>query len=744
MEHMGTTEVTADLPPAPLPPQEPPADPYLSALKLFDGDRLRTLMTTLGLEARGARSTQAVEAIHDRLAQPGEAAKLIAVLGHESKLALGLFGLVETPSWPTAGLELTLGSLGIPADEALNPLLDLGLLAPRNLPPAPRELVAHPAALAAARTVLPNLPGPPAVEKVVRERESDGLEPTLRLAALWQRLEAAPLRLTMQNTLYKRDRERLEDDPALAGPIADALEPLPDMVPLWLALARSAHLIAPEPGTDRIVPAGPAAWMDVAFHFPQMLAVAWLGLRAWHEQGGMQQDGTPATLALPFLRPAALLWLATLPEGAWTALDDLAALLDHHQPGWDRPVLDPNDLVASPFASHPKGKTSRSRSESPSPQPIAEGGPLGAMLLGPAYQLGLIRAGEEPGSGRRLVQLSSLGRYVLAIGPPPPPRPPFDQFLFVQPNFEIVAYRQGLNPSVIGQLSRFLHWVRVGGALELKLTAESIYRGLEGGLTPQAILDRLARHASRPLPPGVAEAVRTWSTRRDRLAYHAAATLMEFATEQALEAALESWPPESPAPTRITDRLLLVDDEQSIPFIHFRMAGSRDYRRPLEACVEVEPGGVTLALDLSRSDLFVDAELARFAEELPRDVTTATRRRFRITPETLAKASDDGLTLPALSRWFQQRTGADVPPALRLLLHAATAGDTPLPTTRPLLLHTPNADFLDGLLQHPTTRGLLGDRLGPTTVVVPDEKQNELSQALADLGLKLDEKPRTQ
>ena len=53
-------------------------------------------------------------------------------------------------------------------------------------------------------------------------READGLEPVLRLAALWQRVDEVPLRQTQQGTLYKRDRERLEDDPVLAGPIADA------------------------------------------------------------------------------------------------------------------------------------------------------------------------------------------------------------------------------------------------------------------------------------------------------------------------------------------------------------------------------------------------------------------------------------------------------------------------------------------------------------------------------------------
>jgi hypothetical protein len=58
-------------------------------------------------------------------------------------------------------------------------------------------------------------------------------------------------------------------------------------------------------------------------------------------------------------------------------------------------------------------------------------------------------------------------------------------------------------------------------------------------------------------------------------------------------------------------------------------------------------------------------------------------------------------------------------------------------TSRPLLLHTPSADLLDGLLQHPATGFYLGDRLGPTTVVVPDESLDAFRRALAALGLVL-------
>src|SRR5205823_4314972 len=107
-------------------------------------------------------------------------------------------------------------------------------------------------------------------------READGLEPVLRLAALWQRVDEVPLRQTQQGTLYKRDRERLEDDPVLAGPIADALEPLPDMAALWLALACAVGLLVAEPGSERVGAAAPEFWTENAWHLPQMLAVRWL------------------------------------------------------------------------------------------------------------------------------------------------------------------------------------------------------------------------------------------------------------------------------------------------------------------------------------------------------------------------------------------------------------------------------------------------------------------------------------
>ncbi len=723
-----------ETPGPPIAPPDPPLIAYRAALKRYDGARLVEIHAATGGADLGGKPMRLPDAIADRLTESRAADRLIATLPHGPRVALGLFALTETAHWPGAGLALALAALGVEPGPAIRRLLELGLVAARAADPfegvndhdrtvgpllGSMTILAHPSAVNAARTALPEGDAVPEAGPVRQPREADGLEPILRLAAVWQRIAEGPIRQTQQMTFFKRDRERMEDDPVLAGPITDAIEPLPDMALLWIALARNVGLVVPEEGSDRLVAARPDFWGENAFHLPQMIATRWLALRDWSEQDGMRQEGSPAELGIPFVRIPILLWLARQPESAWTALDDLAGHLSRLRPGWDFPILGPS-----------------------APAGMAGEETLASILLGPAYQLGLVRAAEELSGGRRVVQLTPLGRYAMTLGPPPPPRPTFDHFLMVQPNFEIIAYRQGLTPGLIGQFSRFARWSQVGAALELKLTPDSVYRGLEGGLTTEAMLDRLGKHSARPLPAGVAEAIRTWAGRRDRVTYHASATLVEFATPDDLEMALGLWPATGRVePVRITDRLLLVEDEGVIPFQRLKMAGARDYRRPAEACVDVGPDGVTLALDLGRSDLLVDAELARFADERPDrhrpDGPSAPRRTFLVSPASLARATENGMTPAQLARWFQQRTGDDLPAAVRLLLHAAGPRVEPFPTRRPVVMTVPTPELLDGLLQHPATGPYLGDRLGPTTVIIPDDDIEGLRRALADLGLAL-------
>jgi hypothetical protein len=278
-------------------------------------------------------------------------------------------------------------------------------------------------------------------------------------------------------------------------------------------------------------------------------------------------------------------------------------------------------------------------------------------------------------------------------------------------------------------LGRFATWKSLGPACTLQLEPHTVYRALESGLTFEQVVQTLERHGTRALPSSVVESLRTWANKRDRISIYPAAVLLEFSSADDLNEALARGLPA----LRVTDRLAAVSNESDIDFRHFRLIGSRDYGQTPEKCVEVEADGVTLAVDVARSDLMLETELPRFAEPLERGIVNG-RRHYRLTPASLRLARKTGLGLPALAAWFHQRTGQPIPPAARLLL---TAADAPAPQLRRyLVLEVAGADVADGLVQSPATRALIDARLGPTVLAIDEPNVEKLVEQLALLGVK--------
>ncbi len=509
-------------------------------------------------------------------------------------------------------------------------------------------------------------------------------------------------------------------------------------------LALAVGLIAADSSGERLLAAPTEFWTDNAVHLPQMISTAWIGLKSWQEVEAPGPAGITADPALPYLRLALLLWLSALDDSEWAVVDELKADLAQRYPLWERLYL-VAEAEPAPAGSPKRPNTIGGRARSgASPREVQKPSALDAVLLGAAYPLGLVRAAEESGTGRRVVQLTPLGRYVLALGPTPPPRQSFEQFLFVQPNFEMIAYRQGLTPQLTARLSRFAWWSQIGSALELKLTRESIVHGLDGGLTSEAILEILARHSQRALPPGITDAISNWATRRERVTYYSSCTLMEFGSAADRDAALALWSGNQAAPPIVVaERFLLVEDEKTVPFDRFRLVSSRDYRRPPEICALIEPDGVTMVLDPARSDLLVEAELARFADLVPggpsnsQKGSPAERREFKVTPASLRRGVSRGMAVSQLVDWYQRRTGGDLPPAVRLLLAARSSRVPSLKAARMLVLNLPSEELLDGLVQHPATSPLLGQRLGPAAVVIAEDRLAALQKTLKELGIDL-------
>ena len=365
-----------------------------------------------------------------------------------------------------------------------------------------------------------------------------------------------------------------------------------------------------------------------------MIATGWLSLRAWQEPGRRRPptpmpdaESRPCRTCAP---PCSCGWPpSTNPE--WVALDDLAGHLAARSPAWDRLTIavaagrhaaSRPAASGAPMPSPRAGRRRRAAGLARRPSRRAGARLLESILLGAAYPLGLVRAAEERGTGRRVVQLTPLGRYVLAAGPTPPPRPTFEQFLFVQPNFEVIAYRQGLTPQLVGRLSRFAWWAQVGAALELRLTRESIVFGLDGGLTPESMLD--VAEAAQPAGPA-----RRRGRRRPELGHAPrAGDLLRGgdADRVRLVAPSGTWPW---SPGRAGDeRSRAADRRRPIGSCWSRTSErsrSTGFAWPARATTDgrrkpawrSSPTASSMALDPARSDLLVDAELGRFADELP-------------------------------------------------------------------------------------------------------------------------------
>ena len=138
----------------------------------------------------------------------------------------------------------------------------------------------------------------------------------------------------------------------------------------------------------------------------------------------------------------------------------------------------------------------------------------------------------------------------------------------------------------------------------------------------------------------------------------------------------------------VAERFLLVEDDRTVPYARLRLTSSRDYRRPPEVCVTVEPDGVTLALDPARADLLVDAELAQFADPARRARTsrsgqsgTSLPRRFVITGDSLQRGINRGMS-PRLAERMVRASRGEADPGRR---RVASSGEiiAQCPSSRP-------------------------------------------------------------
>ncbi len=629
---------------------------------------------------------------------------------------LRLIGLSRQPHW-NVGQLITLSAAAGHADgfAPLQLLLEAGLIFPAHTPtPGPitdftawfggagmlaANVFVHPAVAARSREIGTGEDRKKSRATAPVAPAGDGLDWPLRLAAVWQRTRQLPVKMTQAKLLFKRDLTRLQADDLLAVPLIDVSEKVVDPGVLAFEWAAAAGLFRPvelEYHADPLLGVWPSNLWALLTH----LFAAFFQVETWDPLKGY---ATSDTGVCPTATAALMLFdnLAQTPGKGKTAAELVAPLWEFHPS----------------FPSALSREVAKTQGE----------GWVESLLLTIAVPLRVIDV--QPGEPRTF-RLSDFGRHLFCGEPEPPPPAAFPQTLVVQPNAEVLVYRQGLTPALIAELSRFAAWKQIGPACTLELNAEETYHGLESGMTLAGIKQTLDRHAMRPLPANVADLLRRWADKRERISVYPTATLVEFTTPADLDLALSR----GLVAVKLTDLIGLTADGREPDFKALRLIGNREYDAKPVKCLTVANDGLTISVDPVQADLLLEAEIARVAEPLP--PTGHGPRQFRLTPQTLRQATEQGQSLEQLDNWFVSRTGFPLTPAGRLFVTGRTSSAPVTEVCR--IVRLPSVEIADGIVQWPETSDLILDRLGPMVVMIEEENLNPLREVLAGIGVILE------
>ncbi len=326
------------------------------------------------------------------------------------------------------------------------------------------RLFAHPCVTRRARLWDLGLPELPNAEPARDQaREADGLEWPIRLAVVWQQVDESPLRQTTQHDFFKRDLQRLRADSLLSSPFSDHVADLPDAAALAVIWAQHCGLLE-SAGLE--LRSGPfsESWRAGV---PALIAELWqllLDVDAWSPIRGWDVGNAIAN-PFPSVYPIILALLARQPEKSWVRISDIERWLVERHPFW--------------------GGVNR------------EPGWCQTLIGGLFYQLKLVQFATAQ-NDEILVRLSVLGRHLSAGERPGSDSAIFPQTLIVQPNCEMIVFRQGLAPALLADLTRFASWKSVGTACQMELNAESrLSRARIGvGSGPDSESSATTRHAA--------------------------------------------------------------------------------------------------------------------------------------------------------------------------------------------------------------------------------------------------------
>ena len=407
--------------------------------------------------------------------------------------------------------------------------------------------------------------------------------------------------------------------------------------------------------------------------------------RGW----GTTANDTPNTQTLPAARAYLIGVLkraggATL--GQWQSLASLRALVKSENPEF---------LIAKPKRAYSYGRHStdenyqgfwprganrwRSGFKREEDWDLVEGRFLRQMLSEPLNWLGMVAIARDKSNEVVAFRLSPLGAHLLGLSDEMPAlaeSAATEKPLIIQPNFEIIAYTEAGHLPVLYQLERFATRERAERVAHYKLDRESVYRGLQDGLSAAQMREFLETHSRSGVPQNIAYSLDDWENLWNSITIRPLASIIESETAEEMDAFMASLPADGA--TRLAPTWALVEARY--------LEAARNYlsqktgARALDYSIAIEQAFSTsddlqISVPTANLDLWLRAKLEQFADQTS---VTKSQTRFQITRDSLERATNIGLSSEDVIAFLRQTGTPPIPPNVALTLRGWSGALGPL------------------------------------------------------------------
>ncbi len=344
-------------------------------------------------------------------------------------------------------------------------------------------------------------------------------------------------------------------------------------------------------------------------------------------------------------------------------------------------------------------------------------------ILGTLTHLGLIERGRVGKSELKgwCFRLTAEGAAVFGAPerPTPPPAPAPVKFLTVQPNYEVMAYLDGVGADAIFPLAVMARrTTTAGGAVQtFALSRESIYQALELGLSLREIERFLIEHGKTELPANVKHSLAEWGQKRESLTLRTGVWLGMYPTGDGdpfanLEEARFIGPGFTVIPRRSAAKL------QGVPTTRRQEMPGRFWHVHEDGRVDVT--GEADALTLARLALVADR----------------TAKGWQVTAASVRRARERGLNGEQVIVRLREHMHGRIPAFLAMIVEnwSKPAG---VFLGELLLLQIPQADAFETIRASKRFQPLLAGYMPPNWFVVHADKRAELEALLAEYGFEV-------